>query len=279
MQGLTIDVEDYYSIVVRDRLGLEVAVSLQVDEEVDCLLDFVDGLDIKATCFIVGRVAQERPHIVREIASRGHEIASHSYEHLLMSQLTPAAFAEDLCRSIDVLENITGEGVKGFRAPAFSLREGQEWAFEIMASQGIEYDSSVRLTWPLGQHRGKSLIHCAANAGIREYPGIALGFGRLSVPLAGGGGIRLVPEWITRLGVRLVQRRGISIPIYIHPYDLTVEPQYHWPNAHFLKRARLAWFHSLQRRGRSKVKTRLYRTAKRQQFFDADPAPRGGALL
>lgn len=259
MQSLTIDVEDYYSIVVRDRLGQEVTVSHHVDEEVARLLDFVDSLEIKATCFIVGRVARERPHIVREIAARGHEIASHSYEHLLMSQLTPAGFADDLHRSIAVLENITGLRVTGFRAPAFSLREAQKWAFEIMAEQGIEYDSSVRLIWPIGRSAGESLIQYAAAAGIREYPGIALGCGRLSVPLAGGGGIRLVPEWITRLGVKLVQQNGISTPIYIHPYDLAVEPEYEWPEARFLKRARLAWFHSMQRRGRSRVRMRLSR--------------------
>ncbi len=277
MRDLTIDVEDYYSIVVRDRLGLEVTVSHHVDEEVARLLDFVDSLQMKATCFIVGRVAQERPHIVRDIAARGHEIASHSYEHLLMSQLTPAGFAEDLRRSVTVLEDITGQPVKGFRAPAFSLREGQKWAFEIMAAQGLEYDSSVRLVWPIGGGSGKSLIAHAATAGIREYAGIALGFGRLSVPLAGGGGIRLVPDWITRLGVKLVQRSGISIPIYIHPYDLAVEPDYDWPEAHFLKRARLAWFHSVQRRGRSKVKTRLSRATRSRGLQGVAPSSSPGS--
>jgi polysaccharide deacetylase family protein (PEP-CTERM system associated) len=259
MEAFTIDIEDYYSLVVRDRLGIQVPVSTHVDGEVLRLLDFVDRLGVKATCFVVGKVAEERPHIVRELIARGHEIASHSYRHLLMHQLTPVAFAEDLRRSKEVLEQITGEKVRGFRAPAFSLREGQYWAFEIMAMHGIEYDSSVRLVWPGGRRPAKALIDLAARSGVKEYPGIALGWGRLRVPLAGGGGIRLIPEWITRLGLELVGKDGYSTPTYIHPYDLVENPEYDWPKADIRRRIRLAWFNFGQRRGRSKVEDRLSR--------------------
>ena len=259
MEAFTIDIEDYYSLVARDRLGIQVPVSTHVDGEVSRLLDFVDRLGVKATCFVVGKVAKERPHIVKALVARGHEIASHSYRHLLMHQLTPSAFAEDLRLSKDVLEEITGEKVRGFRAPAFSLREDQYWAFEIMAMHGIEYDSSIRLVWPIGKRQAEALIDLAARSGVKEYPGIAVGWGRFRVPLAGGGGFRLVPEWITRLGVELVRKDGYWIPTYVHPYDLATNPQYNWPQADFRRRISLAWFNFTQRRGRSKVEGRLSR--------------------
>ena len=269
MESFTIDIEDYYSLVVRDRLGIQVPVSTYVDGEVSRLLDFVDRLGVKATCFVVGKVAKERPRIVKELVARGHEIASHSYRHLLMHQLTPRAFDEDLRLSKEVLEEITGEKVRGFRAPAFSLREDQYWAFEIMAGHGIEYDSSVRLVWPAGKGPAEALIDLAARSGVKEYPGIALGWGRLRVPLAGGGGIRLIPEWITRLGVELVRKDGYSIPTYIHPYDLSTHPDYNWPKADFRRRIALAWFNFVQRQGRSKVESRLSRTIRGHDRLDS----------
>jgi polysaccharide deacetylase family protein (PEP-CTERM system associated) len=268
VKALTVDIEDYHSLVARNKLGVEVPVSGDVDMETEHLLDLLDDLDVRATCFVVGRVAQERPHLVKMIATRGHEIASHGFQHLLMHQLDPRSFAEDLRASIQVLEGITGVAVRGFRAPAFSLRERQRWAFEIMAEEGIEYDSSVRLVLPFGRRVGQSLIDAASACGIREFPGLALGWGRCRVPLEGGGGLRLVPEFISRWGVNRVRRAGFSVPVYIHPYDLTTKSRGEWPTADWSKRIRLAWFDWFQHRGRSRVAPRLHRMVSRRRSED-----------
>jgi polysaccharide deacetylase family protein (PEP-CTERM system associated) len=254
---ITIDVEDYRSLIIRDMLGLSTPTSSYVDEEVENVLDFLDDLNIVATCFIVGRLAKERPHVVRSIASRGHDVASHSYEHLLMSSHTPRSFEEDLRTSIDVLEDITGKPVRGFRAPAFSLGSEQEWAFEIMAYNGIEYDSSVRLTWPFDRRAGRALIASASACGIEEYPGLALGWRALRLPLGGGGGLRLVPEWVSRYGLNWARRSGYAVPVYIHPYDLTSKSLSNWPSANWKRRARLEWLNWMQHRGRSNVRRRV----------------------
>jgi polysaccharide deacetylase family protein (PEP-CTERM system associated) len=254
---ITIDVEDYRSLIIRDKLGISTPTSPYVDGEVENVLDFLDDLNIVATCFIVGRLAEERPHVVRSIADRGHDVASHSYAHMLMPSHTPHSFDEDLRMSINVLEDITGKPVRGFRAPAFSLGPQQEWAFEIMACNGIEYDSSVRLTWPFDREAGRRLIASAAACRIEEYPGLALGWRALRLPLGGGGGLRLVPEWVTRYGLNWARRSGYAVPVYVHPYDLTSKSPSNWPPASWKRRARLEWLNWMQHLGRSNVRKRL----------------------
>lgn len=270
MRALTVDVEDYHSLVARDKLGVALPVCADVDREVGYLLELLSDLDVKATCFVVGRVAQERPQIVRMIMERGHEIASHGFHHLLMHQLNPRSFRDDLRTSIDVLQEITGAAVEGFRAPAFSLRDEHRWAFEVMADEGIRYDSSVRVTWPFGLDAGRSLIDTANAYGLLEFPSLALGWGRYRVPIEGGGGLRLVPEFISSLAVKRSRRAGFSIPIYVHPYDLTTTVKHQWPAASWSKRIRFTWFDWLQHRGRAKVAPRLHRLVRRLR--EEDPA-------
>ena len=53
------------------------------------------------------------------------------------------AFKEDVSSSIKLLEDITGQKVEAFRAPGFSIRESEGWAFEILHELGIRMDSSV----------------------------------------------------------------------------------------------------------------------------------------
>ena len=254
MRTLTVDVEDYYSLVSRDLLGIGLPVSARLDSEMGHLLELLDELEVRATCFVVGRVAKERPHLVREIAGRGHEVASHSFEHLKMELHSPRSFEQDLKDSIKVLEAITGTPIHGFRAPAFSLTSRQRWAFEIMAESGIRYDSSVRIVWPWGGRHGASMIKAAKAVGIREYPGVAMGWSRFRAPLGGGGGLRHLPAALNRWGMEHVRRKGYGVPIYIHPYDLSTSgPSEEWPAAGWTKRIRCKGFVWTQRRGRSKV--------------------------
>src|SRR5687768_5930557 len=103
MQAVTIDVEDYYSLIVRDTLGLTVPISGYVDLEMNRMLDLLDELEVKATCFVGGKLAKERPHIPRAIVARKHEVASHSFDHLRMQAHNPKTFREDLRASIQTL--------------------------------------------------------------------------------------------------------------------------------------------------------------------------------
>ena len=259
MRTLTIDVEDYYSLVVRDVLGLEIAISSHVDNELRRLLDLLDELQVLATCFVVGKLARERPDLVREIRARDHDVASHGYEHIRLNEMSPKRFEEDLHLSIEVLQDVTGEAITGHRAAAFSLGPEQSWAFNIMRVKGIKYDSSVRMVLPFEREAAERLCKRALDCGIEEHPSFALGWRFFRVPLAGGGGLRLLPSVLTKLGSKIVESSGYPRPLtYLHPYDLRRE-RYEggWPIRGCRDYARLMWFNKRQWLGRSRVESRL----------------------
>lgn len=257
---MSADVEDYYSLVARDQLGADVPVSGRVVEaQTRRLLDLLDELGLSATCFVVGQVARACPDLVREILRRGHEVGSHGHHHLAMDYLTPAAFADDLRTSLAVLSDLAGRPVQAFRAPAFSLRPHHRWAFEIMAEHGVRIDSSVRVIWPFGLKAGVTMIRAAAAFGITEVPGAALGVGRLAVPLGGGGGLRLLPAAVTRVAVHRINRAGLPVPLYIHPYDVGPEnPPEAWPAGPLVARFRMVVFNAAQRIGRNRIVPHLH---------------------
>ncbi|TXT21662.1 MAG: nodB [Planctomycetota bacterium] len=134
VNALTIDVEDYFHvsafadrIAARDWSGFE----SRVVQNTQRLLRLLDKHNVRATCFVLGWVAEQHPQLVRDIASAGHEIGCHSYWHRLVYDLTPDEFREDTARSRDVLEEIIGNRVTQYRAPSFSITNRSLWAFDI----------------------------------------------------------------------------------------------------------------------------------------------------
>jgi len=97
----------------------------------------------KATFFILGWIAKRYPHLVKEIHSRGHEIASHGYAHKVIYNQTPGEFREDIKTSKQILEDLTGQEVIGYRAPTYSITKKTLWALNILAEEGYKYDSSI----------------------------------------------------------------------------------------------------------------------------------------
>ena len=111
------------------------------------VLSMLDDLGIKATFFMPGMVAQAHPSIVPEIASAGHEIASHAYTHMPLSVFeTLDAEADELQKAKDILEDQLGAAVLGFGAPACDTSVN---TLEILVKQGIRYDRSfLDSDWP-----------------------------------------------------------------------------------------------------------------------------------
>src|SRR5215212_6012254 len=139
---MSIDVEEWFHVE-----NLRCVVSreswtrreLRLERTLDRMLELMAESDVKATCFVLGWVAERNPGLVRRLTAAGHEVASHGYQHDLVHGLTQAEFLMDVRRSKEVLEEITGERVRGYRAPSFSLTD---WAIPILEEAGFEYDSS-----------------------------------------------------------------------------------------------------------------------------------------
>jgi polysaccharide deacetylase family protein (PEP-CTERM system associated) len=233
---LSIDVEDWFHLIgagldYQFRIspgGPEVWSNFieRVIPNTHWILDLLDHYEMKATFFILGWVAESHPSLIREIHKRGHEIASHSYWHKLITMQTPSEFRSDLRRSMDVLQVITGERVLGFRASTASITD---WAIDILAEEGLYYDSSL---FPVSYHdvygkiKGTNVnipIERLSN-GLWEVKFSTLNIGNKQLPWSGGGYFRLFPYWLFRKGIkRILTNRGVFM-FYFHPWEIDDDP-------------------------------------------------------
>ncbi len=220
---LSFDVEDWYQLACRRVLGTRVPVSRHVLAETGRVLDELGRRELRATFFVVGRVAEAFPALVRRMRDEGHEVASHGHDHRRVNAMTPAAFAADLHRSVAAIEAVTGTAVLGYRAPEFSVGPACRWAFEAIAGAGLRYDSSVvplrgRRYGIAGAPRHPFEIPTAAGPLI-ELPIATARFLGRDLP-AGGGYLRVLPRGALRRAVRRLNRDGHPAVLFLHPYEL-----------------------------------------------------------
>ena len=136
---ISIDVEDW----PQSSWDRDLPITQRAADNTRRLLELLDRAGVRATMFVLGKLAERFPELVREIHAAGHEVGSHGYGHVEIFKQARGEFAADLKRSKEFLEQTIGERVRGFRAPDFSIVRGSLWALEELAEQGFEYDSSI----------------------------------------------------------------------------------------------------------------------------------------
>lgn len=223
--GISFDVEDWFQLVEL-RLGGDAGEpSTDVDACVARLLDVCDELEVRATFFVLGMVARHRPHLVRRIAERGHEIASHSLDHRLLYDRTVDDIRDELRASKRLLEDLTGVEVVGFRAPEFSVGRLDSSCFEAIAAAGFSYDSSVFPASGMrygirGAPHAPFEIETPAGK-LVELPLATTPIGSWRLPIAGGSHFRLLPASFVTWAARRADRRDEPLVFYFHPYEFT----------------------------------------------------------
>jgi polysaccharide deacetylase family protein (PEP-CTERM system associated) len=229
--ALTVDVEDYYHVsgferdIQREDWG---SYPSRVVQNTRRILALLNGTHVKATFFVLGWVADHYPYLVSEIDAAGHEIGSHSYWHHLVYRQSPCEFRDDLCRSRDLLQDITGKSVTAYRAPSFSITSESLWALDILAQEGFQVDASI---FPIYHHRCgipgapcHPFIHETLSGNITIFPGSVVRIGKVNLPIAGGGYFRLLPYWFTNRLLRHINKRlGQPFVFYIHPWEVDPE--------------------------------------------------------
>jgi polysaccharide deacetylase family protein (PEP-CTERM system associated) len=239
----TVDVEEYFQVlalepyIARSRWD---GMPRRLDVGLHLLLDLLSEHDTHATFFVLGWIAERAPALVKEIAERGHEIASHGSNHQRVTTLTRDEFRESVRSSKRALEDITGGSVVGYRAPNFSIVRGGEWALEILREEGYRYDSSL---FPV-RRDGSGFVggardpHCLdlASGTLHEVPPATLQIGKAVLPAGGGAYLRHLPYWVVYAALRSAERRGVPGTFYIHPWELDpAQPRIRTP---FLTRMR-----------------------------------------
>ena len=187
------------------------------------ILALCDELGCRATFFIIGRVAEAAPELVREIASRGHEVAYHSHNHVPLTEENPARFRNESREDKDRLEQLTGKPVLGFRAPRFSLTPKSRWVLDVLAETGFRYSSSIMPTGiSLYGYPDAPRTPFRWPNGLIELP---LPVGPFGVPYLGGIYLYALPAFLTRLCLARASEKEI-LWTYTHPYDFDREEPY-----------------------------------------------------
>ncbi|WP_313950416.1 XrtA system polysaccharide deacetylase [Accumulibacter sp.] len=226
--ALTIDVEDYFQVsalapyIPRDQWDSR---ECRVERNVERILSMLDEQQTAATFFTLGWIAERYPHLVRRIVDGGHELASHGYGHQRASDLSEAEFAADVGSAKKLLEDISGQEVSGYRAPSFSIGEGNLWAFDCLERAGYRYSSSV---YPIrhdhyGMPDAPRFAH-RVRAGLLELPVTTVRFFDRNWPASGGGYFRLLPYPLSRWLMRKVNELDRQPAIfYFHPWEIDAE--------------------------------------------------------
>ncbi|MBI9017241.1 MAG: DUF3473 domain-containing protein [Phycisphaerae bacterium] len=228
---LSIDVEDWFHILdspAVPKIDTWGDLPLRAEASMDKILTMLAESGTKATFFWLGWQAERMPQLVKRCQEQGHEIASHGYGHILAYQAGHRAFAEDIRRAKAILEDITGQAIRGFRAPGFGITDKAAWAFDVIKSAGYEYDSSV---FPSSRGHGGiadsplGSYYIKTDSGmLPEVPMSMVDIMGRRLSLFGGGYLRLAPQRLIRWGIRQLHRRNEPLIVYVHPRE--VDPQH-----------------------------------------------------
>ena len=223
--AMSIDVEDYFQVSAFApyiaRTDWE-RLPCRVERNVDVILALLDEAGAKATFFTLGWIAERYPAVVRRIADGGHEVASHGYGHERASDLSPELFRADITRAKEILEDLCGAEVRGYRAPSFSISQRNWWAVEEIHAAGYRYSSSI---YPVKHdHYGMPeapRFPYRSREMLWELPPTTVPLLGRNWPAAGGGWFRLLPYGISRWMLRQVNdKERAPCMFYFHPWEV-----------------------------------------------------------
>ena len=200
---------------------------------------------VRCTFFILGWLAERLPHLVREIASRGHEVASHGQSHRMCNGLAESDLRNEIGDSKHLLEDITGTEVAGFRAPNFSI---DDRVLSVLQETGYRYDSSYNSFSLHGRYGKISLngtqcgiahkltgeffelplsnlpLSTLATLGTRNFShsnsDTLAHFRHFPLPWGGGAYFRLMPFSVFAMGVRFILKKEGAYIFYMHPWEI-----------------------------------------------------------
>lgn len=223
---LTFDVEDYFQVEnLREKFPYHTwdDQELRVSDNVYKILDLLDKYDIKATFFVLGWIAERLPSLIRSISGKGHEIASHGYNHNLnfINLISKTDLKKDILRSKNILEEICGIEVRGYRAPCFSV---SDYLLKVIKELNFDYDSSLnsfsanpRYGRISGKHGCEPFYH---TSGIFELPIPVYSMGQAQISIGGGGYFRMIPLPIYEYLIRQFMNRHNLLIFYLHPWEI-----------------------------------------------------------
>jgi hypothetical protein len=247
---VSVDVEDWYHGPTmstqwdsRDSLDKLLSANHGIERAgpyIDIVLELLERHRVKATFFWIAEYARRFPAHLERVVSAGHEIACHGLTHFSkidyrtkQSIFSPREFKERTLTARNILEDISGRPVTGYRAPNAYVTGAMLDALEEI---GFKYDSSVSVssiynktdsslagvtTAPYYPVHGELRVSDQPR-GLIEFPWPYYSVAGLKIQSAGGPYLRFFGSGLIIRGLRQSLRRGHTV-FYFHPIDLCNE--------------------------------------------------------
>ncbi len=253
LAAFSTDVEDYFqSEVMRHLFPRETweRQAARVEANTERVLEVAEEAGARGTFFILGWIAERYPDLVRRIAAAGHEVASHGVDHELITRQTPEEFRRDVTRSRELLQDLSGQEVIGYRAPSYTVTRRTLWALDILAEAGYRYDSSI---FPIRRRRygipdaprWPHRLDLPSGRPLVEFPMPTVRLLGVNLPATGGAYLRLMPFWFQRRAVTAMIDDEAPFVVNVHPWELDpgqprqpVSARTRWTHYHNLERTR-----------------------------------------
>lgn len=228
LNAMTVDVEDYFQVSafegVVDKKDWN-SISLRVGDNTHRLLDLFAEKNVKSTFFTLGWVAKRCPDLIKRIVEEGHELASHGLAHQRATTMNEKELYDDIKQSKDILEDIGGVALKGYRAPSFSINDSNTWAYDILKDLGFVYSSS---TYPInhdlyGVPEWPRFKYEREN-GLIEIPIPTVRKKGNNIGIGGGGYFRLYPYWLSKRRIsEFMKTESAPYSFYFHPWEIDAQ--------------------------------------------------------
>lgn len=228
MNVMTVDVEDYFHVSAFESVispNEWTNITPRVGDNTHRLIDLFNENNVKATFFTLGWVAKHCPDVIKRIVAEGHELASHGSNHRRNTTMSRHEVMSDIAQSKDILEQLSGSEVIGYRAPSFSINKENEYVFELLVELGFKYSSSTYPIehdlygvpdWPRFVHKRKE--------GITEIPIPTLSNGDKNKGIGGGGFFRLLPYWLSKRRIdAYLKETNQPYNFYFHPWEIDAD--------------------------------------------------------
>jgi polysaccharide deacetylase family protein (PEP-CTERM system associated) len=226
--ALSIDLEEYFQIhalagLIQPDMWPDFPSS--IEDNTVRILDLLEEFRIKTTFFCLGWIAEHHRGLIKRIHRQGHEIACHGFAHQVIYQQDKVVFRNDVSKAKDILEDVIGEPVRGYRAPTYSITKKTLWALSILEELGFRYDSSI---FPIyhdtyGMPHAPRFPYRLPDSSLVEFPISTLKLGPINFPISGGGYFRLLPYFFTKIALKALMHSNNPFVFYIHPWELNAD--------------------------------------------------------
>ncbi len=226
--AVTVDLEEWFHVCGHETYSNPKewnGLASNVERASAQLFSVLEARHCLATVFVLGWVAKKLPGLIRELARRGHEIASHSMSHRRMDELSTGEQRAEIRDSKKLLEDLSGFSVLGFRAPEWSVRSPSDSSLRLLAEEGYLYDASMSAIPGLGNRNNPSmasLLTWTDGKVLAEFPpltGRVLGY---RLPAGGSWVGRLFPASFVANALAEAREAATPAVVTVHPWEFDV---------------------------------------------------------